>query len=74
MVGTVERLAKETTSPESPYSQAYFIFVQDKEIPSYSSNQTACVSHATFIPPVTETHNFNAKPITSFRGYSHMID
>lgn len=73
LLDTVERLSKEKTSTEIPYSQAWSVFVQDKEIPSYPLNQTVCKCQATVISLVTETRNFSFKPVISFGRYSHMV-
>lgn len=74
LLGTVERLSKQKTSTEIPYSQAWSVFVQDQERPSYPFNQPACICHATVISLVTETRNFRFKPIISFRRYSHIVE
>lgn len=71
LLDTVERLSKQKTSTEIPYSQAWSVFVQDKEIPSYPFNQTACKCQVTVISLVT--HNFSFEPIISFRKYSHTV-
>lgn len=71
LLDAVERLSKEMTCTKIPYSQAWSVFMEDKEISSYPFNQTACKCQAPVISLVTEICNFSFKPIMSFRRHSH---